>query len=25
LITDKAVVPQSTIQKLGPIVGKYFV
>jgi len=25
LITDRAVVPQSTIQKLGPIVGKYFV
>src|SRR5579863_4843728 len=25
LITDKALVPQTTIQKLGPIVGKYFV
>src|ERR1700679_2169689 len=25
LITDKALVPQSTIQKLEPIVGKYFV
>jgi 5'-methylthioadenosine phosphorylase len=25
LITDRAVVPQSTIQKLEPIVGKYFV
>jgi 5'-methylthioadenosine phosphorylase len=25
LITDKALVPQTTIKKLGPIVGKYFV
>ena len=25
LITDRALVPQTTIQKLGPIVGKYFV
>jgi 5'-methylthioadenosine phosphorylase len=25
LITDKALVPQTTIQKLEPIVGKYFV
>jgi 5'-methylthioadenosine phosphorylase len=25
LITDRAVVPQTTIQKLGPIVAKYFV
>src|SRR5579863_10468646 len=25
LITDKALVPHTTIQKLGPIVGKYFV
>jgi 5'-methylthioadenosine phosphorylase len=25
LITDRAVVPQATIQKLEPIVGKYFV
>ena len=25
LITDRAVVPQTTVQKLGPIVAKYFV
>jgi 5'-methylthioadenosine phosphorylase len=25
LITDRAVVPQTTIRKLEPIVGKYFV
>ena len=25
LITDRALVPQTTIQKLGPIVRKYFV
>jgi 5'-methylthioadenosine phosphorylase len=25
LITDRAAVPQTTIQRLGPIVGKYFV
>jgi 5'-methylthioadenosine phosphorylase len=25
LITDKALVPPHTLQKLGPIVGKYFV